>query len=292
MNSLVAMGTASAYLYSVVATFLPGLLPAGTVNVYYEAAVTIVTLASLGRYLEARAKGRTGQAIRMLAGLQSKVARVRRDGQVAEVALDHVHRADILEARPGERIAVDGKVVEGDSWVDESMITGEPLPVSKTVGDRVIGGTINQNGALAYQAIAVGRDTMLSQIIRMVETAQAGKLPIQAVVDRVTLWFVPIVMGLAVLTFAVWMIWGPTPALGLALVNAVAVLIIACPCAMGLATPTSIMVGTGRAAELGVLFRNGEALQSLGDVQVVAFDKTGTLTAGRPLLTDLILTGP
>ncbi|MEO8245343.1 MAG: heavy metal translocating P-type ATPase [bacterium] len=292
MNSLVAVGTASAYLYSVVATFLPGVLPTGTVNVYYEAASVIVTLILLGRYLEARAKGRTGQAIRRLVGLQAKVARVRRDGQVVEVALDQVRRDDILEARPGERIAVDGAVVEGDSWVDESMITGEPLPVSKAVGGRVIGGTINQNGALAYRATAVGRDTMLAQIIRMVEAAQAGKMPIQALVDRVTLWFVPVVMGLAVLTFAAWMIWGPPPALGFALVNAVAVLIIACPCAMGLATPTSIMVGTGRAAEMGILFRKGEALQSLRDVQVVAFDKTGTLTEGHPKLTDLILTGP
>ncbi|MEO6298259.1 MAG: heavy metal translocating P-type ATPase, partial [Paracoccaceae bacterium] len=276
MNSLVAVGTASSYLYSVVATFLPGALPAGTVNVYYEAASVIVTLILLGRYLEARAKGRTGQAIRRLVGLQASVARVRRDGQVVEVALDQVRRDDILEARPGERIAVDGEVVEGESWVDESMITGEPLPVSKTVGGRVIGGTINQNGALAYRATAVGRDTLLAQIIRMVEAAQAGKMPIQALVDRVTLWFVPVVMGLAVLTFGAWMIWGPPPAVGFALVNAVAVLIIACPCAMGLATPTSIMVGTGRAAEMGILFRKGEALQSLRDVQVVAFDKTGT----------------
>ncbi len=292
MNSLVAVGTASAYLYSVVATFLPGLLPAGTVNVYYEAAAVIVTLILLGRYLEAGAKGRTGQAIRKLVGLQAHVAHVRRDGQVVEVALDHVKRDDILEARPGDRIAVDGEVVEGDSWVDESMITGEPLPVAKTIGARVIGGTINQNGALAYRATAVGRDTMLSQIIRMVAAAQAGKMPIQATVDRVTLWFVPVVMGLAVLTFGAWMIWGPPPALGFALVNAVAVLIIACPCAMGLATPTSIMVGTGRAAQMGILFRKGAALQSLRDVQVVAFDKTGTLTEGHPQLTDLILTGP
>jgi len=289
MNSLVAVGTLAAYAFSVVATFAPGLLPEGTVNVYYEAAAVIVTLILLGRYLEARAKGRTSEAIKRLVGLQAKTARVRRDGNVAEIAIAEVAPGDIVEVRPGERMPVDGEVVDGESFVDESMITGEPVPVAKTAGAQVVGGTVNQTGALAFRATAVGADTMLAQIIRMVEQAQGSKLPIQAIVDRVTMWFVPAVMTLAALTFFVWMIWGPDPALTFGLVNAVAVLIIACPCAMGLATPTSIMVGTGRGAELGVLFRKGEALQLLKETRVVALDKTGTLTEGKPALTDLEL---
>jgi Au+-exporting ATPase len=289
MNSLVAVGTLAAYLYSVVATFAPGVLPAGTVNVYYEAAAVIVTLILLGRYLEARAKGRTSEAIKRLVGLQAKTARVRRDGSVVEIPVAEVVPGDIVEVRPGDRLPVDGDVIEGHSYVDESMITGEPVPVAKTAGAEVVGGTVNQNGALAFRATAVGGDTMLSQIIRMVEAAQGSKLPIQALVDRVTMWFVPAVMTLAALTFGVWLIWGPDPALTFGLVNAVAVLIIACPCAMGLATPTSIMVGTGRGAEMGVLFRKGEALQLLKETRVVALDKTGTLTEGKPSLTDLEL---
>ncbi len=289
MNSLVAVGTLAAWGYSVVATFLPGLLPAGTVNVYYEAAAVIVTLILLGRYLEARAKGRTSEAIRRLVGLRPATARVIRNGAETEVPLAEVRPGDLLTVRPGERIAVDGTVTEGASWVDESMISGEPLPVEKTAGAAVTGGTVNQTGAFIFRATAVGEATMLARIIRMVQEAQGGKLPIQTLVDRVTLWFVPAVMALAGLTFAVWMIFGPDPALTLALVNGVAVLIIACPCAMGLATPTSIMVGTGRGAELGILFRKGEALQSLQSVRTVAFDKTGTLTEGRPALTDLVL---
>ncbi|MEI4493923.1 heavy metal translocating P-type ATPase [Mameliella alba] len=289
MNSLVAVGTLAAYLYSVVATFAPGLLPAGTVNVYYEAAAVIVTLILLGRHLEARAKGRTSEAIKRLVGLQAKTARVRRDGSVLEIPVAEVAPGDIVEVRPGDRLPVDGEVVEGESYVDESMITGEPVPVAKSIGAEVVGGTVNQNGALAFRATAVGGDTMLSQIIRMVEAAQGSKLPIQALVDRVTMWFVPAVMTLAALTFGVWLIWGPDPALTFGFVNAVAVLIIACPCAMGLATPTSIMVGTGRGAEMGVLFRKGEALQLLKETRVVALDKTGTLTEGKPALTDLEL---
>jgi len=289
MNSLVAVGTLAAYLYSVVATFAPGVLPAGTVNVYYEAAAVIVSLILLGRYLEARAKGRTSEAITRLVGLQAKTARVRRDGSVLDIPVAEVAPGDIVEVRPGDRLPVDGEVIEGQSYVDESMITGEPVPVSKTAGAKVVGGTVNQNGALAFRATAVGGDTMLSQIIRMVEAAQGSKLPIQAMVDRVTMWFVPAVMTLAALTFGVWLIWGPDPALTFGLVNAVAVLIIACPCAMGLATPTSIMVGTGRGAEMGVLFRKGEALQLLKETRVVALDKTGTLTEGKPSLTDLEL---
>lgn len=292
MNSLVAVGTLAAFSYSLVATFAPSLLPAGTVNVYYEAAAVIVTLILLGRYLEARAKGRTSQAIQRLVGLQAKTARVRRDGAITEVAVADVVAGDIIEVRPGERIPVDGDVVDGSSFVDESMITGEPMPVEKTEGAGVVGGTINQTGAFAFRATAVGGATVLSQIIRMVEEAQGSKLPIQAMVDKVTMWFVPAVMGVAALTFLVWLIFGPDPALTFALVNAVAVLIIACPCAMGLATPTSIMVGTGRGAELGVLFRKGDALQALKDASVVAVDKTGTLTEGKPTLTDIeIATG-
>ena len=287
MNSMVAVGTMAAYAYSVVATFLPSLLPAGTVNVYYEAASVIVTLILLGRYLEAKAKGKTSEAIKRLVQLQARTARVRRSGQTVEIAISDVAHDDIVELRPGERIPVDGEVIEGESYVDESMITGEPIPVRKTTGSTVVGGTVNQKGALALRATAVGGATVLSQIIRMVESAQGSKLPIQAMVDRVTMWFVPVVMAAAALTFLVWLVLGPEPALTFALVNGVAVLIIACPCAMGLATPTSIMVGTGRGAEMGVLFRKGEALQLLRDAKVVAVDKTGTLTEGHPALTDI-----
>ncbi|MFL5189562.1 MAG: heavy metal translocating P-type ATPase [Microvirga sp.] len=288
MNSLVVLGTSAAYAYSVVATFLPGLLPEGMDNVYYEAAAVIVTLILLGRYLEAKAKGRTSEAIKRLVGLQAKTARVVRDGEAQEIPLDQVLAGDLVQVRPGERIPVDGEVVEGSSFVDESMITGEPVPVQKSQGREVVGGTINRTGSFTFRATRIGADTVLAQIIRMVEQAQGSKLPIQALVDKVTAWFVPAVMAAAFLTFLVWLVLGPDPALTFALVNAVAVLIIACPCAMGLATPTAIMVGTGRAAELGVLFRQGEALQSLKEVGVVALDKTGTLTQGRPELTDFV----
>ncbi|HIE0669547.1 TPA: heavy metal translocating P-type ATPase [Acinetobacter nosocomialis] len=286
MNSLVAVGTLAAYSFSVVATFMPHVLPQGTVNVYFEAAAVIVSLILLGRYFEAKAKGRTSQAIQHLVGMQPKTARIQRDGQVLEVAVADVVSGTIVEIRPGERVPVDGEVVEGHSYIDESMITGEPVPVEKIVGQQVVGGTVNQNGTLNIRATAVGSSSVLSQIIRMVEQAQGSKLPIQGLVDKVTMWFVPVVMLIAAITFLVWFIWGPEPALTFGLVNAVAVLIIACPCAMGLATPTSIMVGTGRGAELGVLFRKGEALQLLQEVQVVAVDKTGTLTEGKPTLTD------
>ena len=289
MNSLVALGTTAAYGYSVVATFAPGLLPPGTATVYYEAASVIVVLILLGRTLEARAKGRTGAAIRRLVGLAPKTARVERDGEVTELPLDQIISGDLIHTRPGERIAVDGAVLSGQSYVDESMITGEPVPVEKAAGATVVGGTVNGTGALVVRAIHVGADTVLSQIIRMVEQAQSAKLPIQGLVDRITLWFVPAVMVLAAVTVLLWLAFGPSPTLAHALVAGVSVLIIACPCAMGLATPTSIMVGTGRAAELGVLFRKGDALQALQSVKVVALDKTGTLTAGRPELTDLVV---
>lgn len=289
MNSLVALGAGAAYLFSVVVTFAPQLLPAETQYVYYEAAAVIVTLILVGRWLEALAKGRTGEAIQRLVREQAKTARVQRDGKVTELPIEQVVAGDIILVRPGEKIAVDGEIVEGASHIDESMISGEPLPVSKSVGAPVIGGTLNTSGSFSFRATKVGADTMLAQIIRMVEEAQGGKLPIQGVVDQITAWFVPAVIALAIATFAVWSIWGPDPAYTFGLVSAVAVLIIACPCAMGLATPTSIMVGTGRGAELGVLFRKSDALQRLRDVKVVAFDKTGTLTEGKPTLTDLIL---
>ena len=288
MNSLVVLGTTAAWGYSVVATFSPGVLPSGTANVYYEAAAVIVTLILLGRYLEARAKGRTSQAIKRLVGLQPKTAFVLRGGEFVEAQISEVVAGDVIRIRPGEKIPVDGTVIDGSSYVDESMITGEPLPIQKTADSAVVGGTINKTGSITFKATKVGNDTLLAQIIKLVEAAQGSKLPIQALVDRVTGWFVPAVILAAVLTFAAWYAFGPSPALSFALVNAVAVLIIACPCAMGLATPTSIMVGTGRAAELGILFRKGEALQSLRDADVVALDKTGTLTKGRPELTDLV----
>lgn len=287
MNSLVAVGTAAAFGYSIVATFAAGLLPEGTVNVYYEAAAVIVVLILLGRFLEARAKGRTSEAIGRLAKMQVKEAHVMRNHRFLDVPITEVVLNDVLEVRPGERVPVDGDVINGQSFVDESMITGEPIPVEKSLGSSIVGGTVNQKGLFTMRATAVGNQTMLAQIIRMVEQAQGAKLPIQAVVDKVTMWFVPAVMMAALLTFGGWIILGPSPALTFALVNAVSVLIIACPCAMGLATPTSIMVGTGRGAELGVLFRKGEALQLLKDAKVVAVDKTGTLTEGRPVLTDL-----
>lgn len=290
MNSLVVLGTSAAWAYSVVATFLPSALPAGTANVYFEAAAVIVTLILLGRLLEARAKGRTGEAIKRLVTLAPKTARVMRDGEAVEVPLDAVGAGDVLLVRPGDKVPVDGEVVEGSSFVDESMISGEPVPVRKEAGAAVVGGTINKSGSFTFKATKVGADRVLAQIIRMVQEAQGSKLPIQALVDRVTQWFVPAVMAAAVLTFAIWLVFGPDPALSFALVNAVAVLIIACPCAMGLATPTSIMVGTGLAAEIGILFRQGEALQTLRNADVVALDKTGTLTRGRPELTDLVVT--
>lgn len=288
MNSLVAVGTGAAWGYSVVATFLPGLLPEGVRAVYFEAAAVIVVLILIGRWLEARAKGRTGAAIQALLGLQVRIARVVRGRETVEVDVDALAVGDVILVRPGERIPVDGEVTEGSSNVDESMITGEPVPVQKAAGAAVTGGTVNGTGSLTFKAARVGSDTTLAQIIRMVEEAQGAKLPIQGLVDRVTLWFVPAVMVLSALTVVVWLLVGPDPALTFALVAGVSVLIIACPCAMGLATPTSIMVGTGRAAEMGVLFRKGDALQALSEVDVIALDKTGTVTEGQPTLTDLV----
>ncbi|HZW98796.1 MAG TPA: copper-translocating P-type ATPase, partial [Trueperaceae bacterium] len=281
----------AAFGYSTIATFLPGWLPAGSAHVYFEASAVIITLVLLGRYLEQLAKGRTGDAIRALIALRPTTARVERAGETFDVPLAEVRRGDILVVRPGERLAVDGVVLDGTSYVDESMVTGEPTPVAKRAGDEVVGGTVNGNSTFTFRATKVGSETFLSQVIAMVQAAQGAKLPIQALLDKVVAVFVPVVLALAAITFGVWLAFGPQPAFGLAVVNAVAVLIIACPCAMGLATPVSIMVGTGKAAELGVLFRNGASLQELAKVDLVAFDKTGTLTEGRPRLTDLVLAG-
>jgi len=289
MDSLVSLGTGAAWAYSTVATFAPGLMPDAARAVYFESAAVIVTLVLLGRWLEARARGRAGAAIRALVGLQPRTARrLRADGTPEEVEIAAVRPGDRLAIRPGERLPVDGVVGDGTSAVDESMLTGEALPVAKSAGDPVTAGTVNGTGTLTLTARAVGADTVLARIVAMVEEAQGTKLPVQALVDRVTGVFVPVVMAVAALTVAVWLAVGPDPRLTHALVAGVAVLIIACPCAMGLATPMSILVGTGRSAELGVLFRRGDALQRLADVRVVAFDKTGTLTEGRPALTDVV----
>ncbi|WP_158965250.1 heavy metal translocating P-type ATPase [Chachezhania sediminis] len=289
MNSLVALGSLAAWGYSTVALFLPGVLPDGARAVYFEAAAMIVTLILLGRWLEARARGRTGAAIRALTTLRPDTAQVETPDGVVERPVSDLSVGDVLVVRPGESLAADGTVLDGRSHVNESMITGEPIPVAKAPGDIVVGGTVNGAGALRVTVTQVGADTMLARIVAMVEAAQGAKLPIQALADRVVAIFVPAVLAIAVLTVAAWLIFGPAPILTHALVAGVSVLIIACPCAMGLATPVSIMVGTGRAARMGVLFRKGEALQALGEVGTVAFDKTGTLTEGRPAVTDLHL---
>ncbi|WP_417441845.1 heavy metal translocating P-type ATPase [Idiomarina sp.] len=288
MNSLVALGAMAAWGYSVVATLFPSWLPSESVNVYFEASAVIVTLILAGRFMEARAKSHTSDAIQRLMSLQSKTARVVRDGEVTEVDIAELGKGDEIEVRPGERIALDGEVSSGDSYVNEAMITGEAEPVHKQKGDKVVGGTLNEKGTLRFKVTATGEGTVLAQIIRMVEQAQGSKLPIQDTVNRITLWFVPAVMLVALLTFVVWYFAASESALTFALVNAVAVLIIACPCAMGLATPTSIMVGTGRGAEMGVLFRQGSALQALQQSKGVIFDKTGTLTEGKPTITEWI----
>jgi Cu+-exporting ATPase len=287
MNALVAIGTSAAWAYSTVSLFAPGLLGAGNAAVYFEAAAVIVTLILLGRWLEARAKGQTGSAIRALMELQPPTARVMQDGVWQDIAREDIRAGDQLQLRPGESVAVDAVVEDGRSFVDESMLTGEPIPVEKAAGDTVVGGTVNGAGVLTLRATAVGVDTVLAGIARMVEDAQGNKLPIQSLVDRVIAWFVPAVLAVAAVTVLVWLIFGPS--LSFALVTGVSVLIIACPCALGLATPTAVMVGTGRAAEQGVLFRKGAALQQLAEVKTVAFDKTGTLTEGRPDVTRIIV---
>jgi Cu+-exporting ATPase len=286
MNSLVMIGTSAAYFFSLAVTIAPGVFPDSARHVYFEASGVVITLVLLGKYFEAIAKGRTSQAMKALLSLQARTARILRDNTELEVPIDEVLPGDVIAMRPGEKIPVDGTVVSGSSFVDESMITGEPIPVAKTKGAKVVGGTLNQNGAFQFEATAVGVDTVLQRIIALVEQAQASKPAIQGLADRVVAVFTPIVLVIAVLTAIIWLIFGGPNALGYALVNTVAVLIIACPCAMGLATPTSIMVGTGKAAKMGVLFRKGEALQSLQETKVIALDKTGTLTRGKPELTD------
>lgn len=287
MNSLVMIGASSAWLYSLLVLLAPGLFPSGTANLYFEAAAVIVTLILFGRYLETVAKGRTSEAIRRLVRLQPKEARVLGPEGETAIPVQAVVPGDTVLVRPGERIPVDGIVIEGRSYVDESMISGEPIPVAKQTESEVIGGTVNQTGAFRYRATRVGSDTLLAQIIRLVEDAQAGKPPIQRLADRIAAVFVPIVLGVALITFVLWLALGPPPELRFAFVAAVSVLLIACPCAMGLATPTAIMVGTGRGAALGILFRRGPALESLARVETLVLDKTGTVTLGRPTLTEI-----
>jgi len=290
MNTLIAVGTSAAYGYSLVATFFPQAFTAGGLEpqVFYETSAIIIVLILMGRFLEARAKGQTSEAIRKLVGLQVKTARVVRDGRETAVPVDEVEVGDLVVVRPGEKVPVDGVIVEGRSALDESMLTGESLPVEKGPGDPVIGATLNTTGAFTFRATKVGRDTALAQIIRLVQEAQGSKAPIQRLADRVASYFVPAVMGLAAVTFLVWLVFGPAPSLTYALVTFVAVLIIACPCALGLATPTAIMVGTGRGAEQGVLIKSGEALETAHRIDTVVLDKTGTLTRGKPSVTDVI----
>ncbi len=292
MDVLIAMGSSSAYVYSLAILF--GLI-AG--HLYFETAAVIITLILLGKFLEARARGRTSEAIRRLLGLQAKTARVERLGVEQDVPIDEVLRGDIVLVRPGERVPVDGTVIEGRTAVDESMITGESLPVEKAPGDEVIGATLNKMGAIRFEATRVGKDTALAQIVRLVQEAQGSKAPIQRLADRVSAVFVPAVIGLALLTFAGWLLLAPPPtgetsAFTRALINMVAVLVIACPCALGLATPTAVMVGTGKGATLGILFRSGEALERAGALTTAVLDKTGTITRGEPVVTDIVTVDP
>jgi Cu+-exporting ATPase len=292
MNTLVSIGTNAAYLFSVAVTLWPRAFSAAGATPYYEASALLMTFLVLGRWLEARARGGTSEAIRRLLALQPKTARVLRDGGERDLPISEVVVGDLLRLRPGERIAVDGEVVEGASSVDESMLTGESLPVEKGPGAAVIGGAVNRTGTLTFRATRVGRETVLAQIIRMVEQAQGSKAPIQRLADQVAAVFVPVILAIAAITFGVWWLWGPAPAFFYALTNAVGVLVIACPCAMGLATPTAIMVGTGQGALFGVLIKSAAALELLHKVGVVVLDKTGTLTAGRPVVTDVVVGGP
>jgi Cu+-exporting ATPase len=281
MNSLVTLGTSAAYGYSLLVTVAPGLVPADVRGVYFEAVGTILTLILLGRLVETRAKAGTGEAIRALLGLQARTARVVRGGAELEIPVAEVVAGDEVVIRPGEKIPVDAIVLSGSSAVDESMVTGEPLPATKHAGDTVVGATINTTGSLRVRADKVGSDTMLAQIIKLVQQAQASKAPIQRLADTASGFFVPAVIAVAIATFAVWFTAGPAPAFTLALVSAVAVLIIACPCALGLATPLSVMVGTGKGARAGILVRSAEALENAQRLDMVVLDKTGTITAGK-----------
>lgn len=290
MDVLISMGSSVAYIYSIVVTL--GLLPG---HVYFETSAVIITLIKLGKYLEAKAKGRTSEAIKKMMGLRAKIARVVRDGDELEVSADDVRIGDVVLVRPGEKIAVDGVVIEGHSSVDESMLTGESMPVEKKAGDAVIGATLNKLGFIKFEATKIGKETALSQIIHLVEEAQGSKAPIQKLVDNVSEVFVPAVIGIALVTFLIWYFIIPLPInsdvnlFTRALINMVAVLVIACPCAMGLATPTAVMVGTGKGAETGILLRSGEALERAGKIDIVVFDKTGTITKGQPTVTDIVV---
>ena len=289
MNSLITLGTSAAFGYSLVVTVAPGILPPGLRDVYFEAAGVIITLILLGRLFEARAKAGTGESIRKLIGLQARTARVVRDGTETDIRIEDVVAGDVITVRPGEKIPVDGDVVDGESSVDESMVTGEPIPTTKRTGDIVIGATINRTGSFHFRAVRVGRDTMLAQIINLVQQAQGSKAPIQRLADTISSYFVPAVIGIAIWTFVAWFVFGPQPAFTSAMVAAVAVLIIACPCALGLATPLSVMVSTGKGAEQGILIRSAEALETAHKLNTIVLDKTGTITRGEPALTDLVV---
>ena len=292
MDTLIAVGTLAAFAFSSVATFLPSLFTQAGLepHLYYDVSAVINTLIVLGKYLEARAKSRANEAIKALLKLQAKTARVRRDGQFVDVPVEEVVVGDLIQVRPGAKVPVDGNLTEGHSSLDESLVTGESIPVEKGPGDSVVGATINTTGSFVFSATKVGSDTLLAHIINLVERAQATRAPIQRLADKVSGVFVPVVMGIALVTFIVWWLWGPAPAFLFAMVNAIAVLIIACPCALGLATPTAIMVGTGRGATMGILIRNAETLETAGKLTTIMFDKTGTLTAGKPVVTDLVPT--
>ena len=293
MFTLIATGVGAAYGYSTIAVIAPGIFAPsfrqqGEVGLYFEAAAVITVLVLLGQMLEAKARNRTGQAIKALLGLAAKTAHRVREGKEQDVPVDEVQRGEVLRVRPGEKVPIDGVIIEGRSNIDESMITGEPMPVAKGVNDAVVGATVNQTGTFLMQVEKVGSETLLAQIVQMVAEAQRSRAPIQKLADSVAGYFVPAVIGVAVITFIVWAVWGPAPAMAYALVNAVSVLIIACPCALGLATPMSIMVGVGRGAQSGILIRNAEAIETTEKVTHLLTDKTGTLTAGKPKVVSVV----
>jgi Cu+-exporting ATPase len=294
MFTLIAVGVGAAYFYSVIAVIAPGIFPSsfrrhGEVDLYFEAAAVITTLILLGQLIEAKARSRTGHAIKALLGLTAKTAHRIHDGQEQEIAVDEIQKGDVLRVRPGEKVPIDGVIIDGQSNVDESMITGEPMPVSKRAGEKVIGATVNQTGSFLMRAERIGSETVLAQIVQMVADAQRSRAPIQKLADTVSGYFVPAVIGVAIITFVVWSIVGPAPVMAYALVNAVSVLIIACPCALGLATPMSIMVGVGRAAQVGILVKNAQAIEVTEKVTHLVTDKTGTLTAGKPVVVSRIV---
>lgn len=291
MNTLIALGTSAAWIYSTIAIFFPSLFPKGTATPFYDVTAVVTALVVLGQALEVRAKGQTSGAIRKLIGLQAKTARVLRNGHEVDLPVEDVVVGDVVVVRPGDKIPVDGEIVEGRSAVDESMVTGESLPVDKTAGDEVIGATVNTTGSFKFRATKVGKDTALAQIVKLVQDAMGSKAPIARLVDVISSYFVPTVMIIAILTFLVWFNFGPSPALAFAVVTAVTVLIIACPCAIGMAVPLSLVAGVGKGAEHGVLIRNGEALQLASQLQVIVLDKTGTITKGKPELTDVVISG-